>query len=387
MPAATPSRRLLALCAALSVSLALPAAAHAADVKTIATGLDNPRGLAFGYGGDLYVAESGRGGTGPCATGVGDSDAPSCYGASGAVTRINVGTLKSRRVATGLPSVAVAGGTDASGPSDIAFPRFGNGFDGFLTVGLGADPATRAQYGSAGAGLAQLYRFRADGTTKPLADLGAFEAANNPDAGQPSAEVDTNPNSVAAVDDHSVVVADAGGNDVLKVSLDKPTEVSTLGVLPFGTAPAPDLPGFPVPVGTPLPLQPVPTSVLRGPQGRVYVGELTGFPFVPGAAAVYLLRPGQAPQAVVTGLTLVTDLAKDNEGNLYVVELSTATLLGPPAPGAVIRIAPDGTRTELAPGMLQAPYGIAIKGHRAYVTTGATTAGGGSVVRINLPQG
>jgi len=51
----------LALAGALA--LAAPAAAH--DVRVVAEGLDNPRGMDFAPNGDLYVAESGRGGAGP----------------------------------------------------------------------------------------------------------------------------------------------------------------------------------------------------------------------------------------------------------------------------------------------------------------------------------
>lgn len=51
---------------------------------TVATGLDNPRHLSFA-GGALYVAESGRGGSGPCIEG---PEGQFCVGATGAITRI-----------------------------------------------------------------------------------------------------------------------------------------------------------------------------------------------------------------------------------------------------------------------------------------------------------
>jgi hypothetical protein len=38
----------------------------APSVMVVMTGLDNPHGLAFGKGDALYVAEDGRGGSGPC---------------------------------------------------------------------------------------------------------------------------------------------------------------------------------------------------------------------------------------------------------------------------------------------------------------------------------
>ena len=50
---------------ALVLVLALGASSAGAQTP-VATGLDNPRGLAFGPDGTLYIAEAGRGGSGPC---------------------------------------------------------------------------------------------------------------------------------------------------------------------------------------------------------------------------------------------------------------------------------------------------------------------------------
>jgi hypothetical protein len=48
-------------------------------VTVVMSGLDSPRGLAFGPEGALYVAESGRGGAGPC--GLNTALEIRCYGA------------------------------------------------------------------------------------------------------------------------------------------------------------------------------------------------------------------------------------------------------------------------------------------------------------------
>jgi glucose/arabinose dehydrogenase len=55
---------------AKSPSRAMADAAHGAsggggELKVVAEGLDNPRGIGFGPDGALYVAESGSGGAGP----------------------------------------------------------------------------------------------------------------------------------------------------------------------------------------------------------------------------------------------------------------------------------------------------------------------------------
>ena len=50
----------------LLFSLVCAASASAApSVTTIADSLDSPRHLAFGKAGDLFIAEAGRGGSGP----------------------------------------------------------------------------------------------------------------------------------------------------------------------------------------------------------------------------------------------------------------------------------------------------------------------------------
>ena len=57
----------------------------------------------------------------------------------------------------------------------------------------------------------------ADGTITPVADLVAWEAANDPDAADPGATVDSNPNGVALLPDGGTLVTDAGGNDLLSL--------------------------------------------------------------------------------------------------------------------------------------------------------------------------
>ena len=50
----------------IAVSLAFAAHAEAQSVDTIASGLSNPRGIAFAPNGELFVVEMGVGGQGPC---------------------------------------------------------------------------------------------------------------------------------------------------------------------------------------------------------------------------------------------------------------------------------------------------------------------------------
>jgi hypothetical protein len=215
-----------------------------------------------------------------------------------------------------------------------------------------------------------------------VADFHAFEVANNPDANSPLPDVESNPNSVDAKA-KPVVVADAGGNDILAV---RRGVISLVALLPFGTATPPAMPGAPPPPpGTTIPVHPVPTSVVRAPDGSLFVGQLTGFPFVPGAASVFRIPPGGgAPEVVADNLTLITDIALGEDGSIYVVEFATRSLLEGPSPGALIRIKPDGSRVELAQGRLVGPTGIVLGHGAAYVSNHGAEPGAGEIVRIPL---
>jgi len=371
-----PVRLARAALAAATVSLAIaaPAAAHEQGVEVVASGLDNPRGLELA-GGTLFVAEAGRGGAGPCVPG--PEGTPVCFGTSGALTAVDLRRGAQKRVLEHLPSLANPDGTSATGPSDVSLGRKAL----WMTIGLGGPSTTRDLLPPEGQAMGRLFRLGHHGL-RDVADLHAFEVAENPDAAEPGSDVESNPNSVDATA-KPVVVADAGGNDILAVRRGR---ISVVALLPFGAATPPEMPGMPAPPpGTTIPVDPVPTSVVRAHDGSLYVGQLTGFPFVPGAANVFRIPPGGGePQVVASGLTLITDIAVGKDGSLYVIEFSTRSLLDGPAPGALIRVAPDGTRTELAAGRLTTPTGIVLGRDAAYVSDNGAAPGIGQVLRIPL---
>jgi sugar lactone lactonase YvrE len=352
-------------------------AAGAQAPEVVAEGLSNPRGMSFGPGGDLYVAESGRGGNGRCLPS-GD-DQVQCYGATGAITRVDVDSGRKTRIVRRLPSIAPqegeAAGSGATGPNDVSF----RGSTGYFTVGLAADPRRRARFGPDGRRLAGLYRISRRGVVSRVADLGAHEVRANPDDGQPGAEIDSNPYGVDATGPR-LLVTDAGGNTLLRVS--GSGRVSTLAVFPFGqAAPPPNIPN--IPPGTMLPVQPVPTGLFRAANGSVVVGQLTGFPFPVGGASVFQVTGRAAPAAIAQGLTTVVDVARGPGGSIYALQITTGGLAAPPSPGKLVRIAPDGTQTELAAGQLVQPTGMAVaRNGDIYVANQGTSARGGQVVRI-----
>ena len=78
----------------------------AATKTTVVSGLDNPRDLAFGGDGKLYVAEAGHGGT-ACFTI--PQQGKNCVGFTSGVSRINIAGKSAARVLSGLFSIASPG--------------------------------------------------------------------------------------------------------------------------------------------------------------------------------------------------------------------------------------------------------------------------------------
>jgi hypothetical protein len=199
------------------IAIAAGPGAFGATITTVMSALDNPRGLAFGPEGGLYVVEAGRGGTGPCQMLRG---ALQCYGPSGAVTRLWRGNQE--RMVTGLPSNAPASGEGAFGPADISFQGRGGAF---VAIGFGGNPALRSGFGSQGALFGTLIQLSAGGTWRVVTDVSAFETLANPAGGI----IDSNPHSVLA-EPGAHIVADAGGNDLLRIAANG--DLSTIAVFP-----------------------------------------------------------------------------------------------------------------------------------------------------------
>ena len=144
-------------------------------VEEYATGLTNPRGLAFGPDGSLYVAEAGIGG------GMEPTDEPNCpininiyspykAGYSGRITRVKKDGTK-QTVAEDLPSMTDNFG-GSYGPTDVAF--IGKTLYVLIEMG-GCSHALPDDLN-----LPAILKINADGSYTNVADLGAWHRANPP---------------------------------------------------------------------------------------------------------------------------------------------------------------------------------------------------------------
>jgi len=359
----------------VALAPASPAGATRLPYRVVASGLDNPRHLSLGRFGGVWVAEAGRGGD-HCVQGTDpDSDEPTevCAGATGAVTRIAADGA-ARRVLTGLPSLAETGGVFATGPHDVTTKE---GIHVLLGKGGEIPPDLAPDLELFG----KLLRRVEGNETRVVADLAAFEAASNPDGGI----VESNPYGLWTSPGGSHYVADAGANDLLRVS--RTGEVALRAVFRGGETAAPPFLGLPP--GATVPFEPVPTGVDVGPDGRPYIGQLTGFPFPLDRSVVLRVGRFGVPSFFASAFTNVVDVAFGPDGSLYVLELAKDGLLaseGDELPvGALYKVAPDGRSKVLLSGPeLVAPGGVAVNGAGdVYVTINSVLPGAGAVLKYD----
>jgi sugar lactone lactonase YvrE len=328
-----------------------------AGCSVVASGLVNPRFVAVGPDGTIYVSESGTGGDEAVVQTTGEAGATPVAGNadeapaenrgfSGQVTQIAPDGTQSV-LASGLPSYAM--GMETTGPAGIAVAADGTVI---LAVG-GAGPATA--YTEALPNENSVVSIDpATGEVTLLSDIGAYERASNPDP----FNIDSNLYGVTVADDGTIYVNDAGGNATYSVPAGGGDPV-VLAVhpglsLPEGMeAPPGGNPGR----GGANELDPVPTGI-AAVDGAVLVGYLSGGPFPPGAAKIVRVALDGTISDVAAGLTMVVGVATGPDGQLYASQISTNFLQSPPAPGNVVRVLGDGSQEVVVDGLML-PNGIA----------------------------
>lgn len=305
------------------------------EATTLLEGLSSPKGLSLARGGDVVVGQGAFGPPGP--------------------------------ILRHLPGGATSELTEPTNVIDVAVGR---------------------RAGWALGGDFTLYRFDRSGTLTPVADIAGYQETDpdpfNAEGGGEATE--SNPYGLAALPSGDALVVDAAGNDLLRVTPGGDiTTVARFDVELVSTD------HFPPEAGLPpqLPAEAVPTGVTVGRDGSVYVGELKGFPFRPGSSRVWKIDPG-AEGAVCSatvadpdcssfdeGFTAVQDIAISRSGELYVYELAEGGVLafaggfgsGEFPPAVLLKVEGD-ERTELVPGALSQPGGVAVGSNGVFVTDG-----------------
>ncbi len=289
-------------------------AAHAATaptVSTVASGLENPRGLKFGPNGQLYVAEGGLGGTrstvGLCDQ-VPPPVGPYTGGFNSRISSINVDNGRRRTVVDGLPSSqtnALVGGF-VSGVADVAF------VDSQLYALMAGAGCSHGLVNTVNA----ILRVN-DGHTKQVADLSQFlkthpVAHPNP----PDFEPDGTWYSMVNVDDRLYAVEPNHGE--VDVVTPKTGQIRRLVDVSASQGHV------------------VPTSITFDDR-TFYLGNLGVFdPGSAGHAGVFRLSQSGHLTLLNSGLTAVTGVAVHNN-HIYALEAFTGSDTPVPNTGEIVR--------------------------------------------------
>lgn len=279
------------------------------DQESLADGLLNPRNITFDADGNLYIAEAG-------VSGAQMTSADTAYGATARISML---------APDGSLSVAVSGlisyrdgnplGAHAVEVTDESI-WFVLGETGDFTI-----PFTHA--------LVEVDK--ETGRVKTFVDLLELELTEDPD-GNPNGE--SNATDFEVAPDGSIIIANAGCNCLM--TWNETDGLSVAVVWPFDTD------------------NPVPTSVEIGPDGDIYVGFLTGFPFPQGGARIERWSGGELVQTY-EGLTAVTGLLVTEDGSIYASEFGVFEQGW--GPGRVVLVTDEGVEPVMEG--LTAPYGLA----------------------------
>jgi hypothetical protein len=224
-----------------------------------------------------------------------------------------------------------------------------------------------------------------------LANLLEFEQKNDPARDG----VDTDPFDLARIGS-KIYIADAAANDILAydggkldwVAYIPQHNVSTEWLKRAEGCPSgpPDVCGLPARIDA----DPVPTTVAVGPDGFLYVGELTGFPATPDQSRIWRLDPnarhvvcGQSPSCtlVKSGFTSIIDIIFGPDGKAYVLELDERSWLaaesGFGTGGTVNVCQPSGMTWACTARNTQLPFptALALRDGKLYSTLLAVVPG------------
>ncbi|MFN0070969.1 MAG: ScyD/ScyE family protein [Chloroflexota bacterium] len=278
-------------------------------VSVYAEGFLNPRGLAFGADGALYVAEAGTGGRTRVVV---DTGKRYNIGLSGRISRVATPGQRSDYL-TGLPS-AFTSHDDDVGPASLTVL----GDSMYLLTAAGGTEVGDPQYNNG------VFRMTSDGLVK-LLDLNDFNLTYPSQARlNDPVKVDVPggmPWGIATLGNR-LYVTEANHEFILEVTADG--QARRILEHPHSNR--------------------VFTGISAGPDGWLYVAELGPYPYLEGSGDVIRVSPAGEVEMVAQGLTTPIAATMTREGVLYVLEFS-APLRQVPNSGRVIRILPSGEHT------------------------------------------
>jgi DNA-binding beta-propeller fold protein YncE len=336
---------------AILFALALVPSLAVAQYTVVLGGLTSPRGLTFGLGGKLYVAQAGSGGD------------------NGRITEIEnpyAAKPSARNLVTGLISLEAREGEAVS-------------VDGISAQGDGAIYGIMA-LSNKGVGfpslLGHLLRVSPGGQIRDIANVGDFDYAwSNAHFDLANDFPDADPYAVLALGTQ-VYVADAASN-----TLDRVLPNGSIQILAF--------------FHPNVLADSTPTCIAKGPDGALYIGTLALVDSLAfgHAATVYRVDlsqtdPGDMSKVLnvatpwATGLWPINGCAFGADGAFYASQLITTQQF---SNGDVVKIpfATPSVHISLTGGTLLFPAGVAV-GHdgSVFVSNGAAEVPVGQVVRL-----
>jgi hypothetical protein len=341
-----PRRPLVAVLIAILVvvMMASAAGAQAKGPHVVASGLDNPRGLAFLPNGKLAVAEAGHAGALCLAPG-------ECGGLTGRIIAVNPRTGHATTLAAGFPSIgapfapfglgglAVTGGRLYAivGENPQEFGRPAKGCKGHRHAR--ACLATLRKVTREVGNFVAVRSLRANHGWRSLARVGRFDfnyVRNHP---QPDARPDGDPFGLIVRPSGGFYVVDAASNTLDSVSVRGSTSVIQFVPGPPNHEPIPDA---------------APTCAARTPDGALDIGTESGL--------LWRWTNGPMTPLLVGGkVQQVVGCVADAAGNLYLANLdpSVKNFIGRPFTGSVVKVTPALSTSYVASG-LNYPTGITL---------------------------